>query len=119
ARWQGDTAARAPGMLATHYAPAARVEVVGEDELAARATALVREGCAVRVIAPAPVNGLPEAVVTMIAGGPDDYARALYAFLRAADHAAADVVLAVPPPAVGVGVAVRDRLLRAATSSST
>jgi L-threonylcarbamoyladenylate synthase len=117
ARWRGDSAPRAPGMLAAHYAPAARVEVVAEDEVVGRAIALVAEGRVVRLVAPSPCAGLPDEVVTMVAGGPDDYARALYAFLRAADHAGADVVLAVPPPAVGVGVAVRDRLQRAASAA--
>ena len=63
------------------------------------------------------IGGLPASVLTMVAGPPEDYARVLYAELRAADDAGADVVLAVPPPAVGVGVAVRDRLQRAAASS--
>jgi L-threonylcarbamoyladenylate synthase len=44
----------------------------------------------------------------------DDYARALYAALREADVLGLSVVLAVPPPAVGVGRAVTDRLRRAA-----
>ncbi len=53
----------------------------------------------------------------IVVGSPvdaDDYARSLYAMLRAADAAELDVVLAVPPPEVGIGAAVADRLRRAA-----
>ena len=45
---------------------------------------------------------------------PDDYAARLYAAFRRADAQGVDVILAVPPPAEGIGVAVRDRLARAA-----
>jgi L-threonylcarbamoyladenylate synthase len=114
--WSGDTDARASGMLAAHYAPAARVEVVTEATVAERAAELVAAGQSVAVIVAAAIEGLPTAVTVMVAGPPDDYARVLYAELRAADHAGADVVLAVPPPAEGVGVAVRDRLQRAAAA---
>jgi L-threonylcarbamoyladenylate synthase len=44
----------------------------------------------------------------------DEYARVLYARLREADRCGVDVLLAVPPPDTGVGVAVGDRLRRAA-----
>ena len=44
----------------------------------------------------------------------DEYARALYAALRAADEMGIDIVVAATPPAAGLGVAVRDRLRRAA-----
>ena len=42
------------------------------------------------------------------------YARTLYSSLRAADDAGARRVIAVLPPAAGLGHAVRDRLLKAA-----
>jgi L-threonylcarbamoyladenylate synthase len=117
ATWSGGTEARASGMLVAHYAPAARVEVVSAAAVVARAAVLVAAGERVAVIVGEALAGLPGGVTVMVAGPPEDYARVLYAELRAADHAGADVVLAVPPPAVGVGVAVRDRLQRAAASS--
>ena len=83
-----------------------------------RAEIWVARGAKVVAVVPAPVAALPSGVHAMVAGSPDDYARVLYAYLRAADHAGADVVLAVAPPAVGVGVAVIDRLRRAAAASS-
>jgi L-threonylcarbamoyladenylate synthase len=44
----------------------------------------------------------------------DAYAHSLYRFLRDADARTLDVVLVVPPPAIGLGAAVVDRLRRAA-----
>ena len=45
---------------------------------------------------------------------PDHYARHLYSWLRAADDGGVTTLVAVPPPAVGLGWAVRDRLRKAA-----
>jgi L-threonylcarbamoyladenylate synthase len=45
----------------------------------------------------------------------DDYARVLYARLRAADELALDVLLVVPPPPSSIGPAVIDRIRRAAS----
>ena len=92
---------RAPGMLASHYAPMARVEVV-EDALEARR----------RV---AELRALGERAELLDPGpDPDHYARHLYSWLRAADDGAVTTLVAVPPPAVGLGWAVRDRLRKAA-----
>jgi L-threonylcarbamoyladenylate synthase len=92
---------RAPGMLASHYAPRARVEVVEDPALAeARVGELLAAGVHAELLCPGP--------------DPDRFARHLYAWLREADARAAEVVIAVPPPAVGLGWAVRDRLRKAA-----
>lgn len=106
--------ARAPGMLESHYAPGARVEVVTGDQMVARAAALDADGVRVAVLAPDAVDGLPATVLVLgPVGGPDHYAARLYAAFRRADAEGAGVILAVPPPAEGIGVAVRDRLQRA------
>jgi L-threonylcarbamoyladenylate synthase len=107
--------ARAPGMLASHYAPRARVEVVDAPGVSARAATLVGEGHRVVVLAPSVLEGLPvEAIELEPAGPPDDFARVLYDRLRQADRLGADDLLVVPPPPGGLGDAVRDRLRRAA-----
>jgi L-threonylcarbamoyladenylate synthase len=108
---------RAPGTLASHYAPNARVEVVDETELATRVAALAGAGARVGVLA---THGsrleLPRGTVTLATPeDADQYARVLYAALREADVLGLDVVLAVPPPPEGIGRAVADRLRRAAT----
>ncbi len=98
-RTEGQVAA--PGTLAQHYSPNARVELVAPDDVDARRAALERGGERVAVLdAPADV---------------DEYARVLYARLRDADAKGADVILAtMPDDDAGLGAAVRDRLRRAA-----
>lgn len=114
-RWHGDRVVAAPGTLAAHYAPAARVVVVEPDEVVGAAAELVAAGERVALLTPAPVVGVDPAVIPLDpAGGTEHYARVLYQRLREADRLGAEVVLAVPPPAEGLGVAVRDRLERAA-----
>jgi len=106
---------RAPGSTASHYAPRARVELVVVDALATRAKSLVDASRSVGVLAMAPLAPLPEGVVALDAPADvESFARVLYARLRAADARELDVLLVVPPPAVGIGIAVGDRLRRAA-----
>lgn len=113
--WNRERPLAAPGTLASHYSPDASVELVVADEAAARAQALVDSGQSVGLLAPATVGSLPREVVELgPAGSPESYARNLYQLLRQADALGLDVVLAVPPPPTGLGLAVIDRLRRAA-----
>ncbi len=97
---------RAAGMLAAHYAPAAEVVLVDDAATAERTVAsLTASGHRVEVID----HG--DDLVT--------YARRLYADLRDADAAGADRIVAVLPAPRGLGHAVRDRLLKAATTRGT
>jgi L-threonylcarbamoyladenylate synthase len=112
---RGDGLTRAPGTLKSHYAPEATVLVLDRDDLASRATALSGAGQRVAVLAPGSVPPLPPDVVVLDApADSDEYARVLYARLREVDRRGVDVLLAVLPPDAGVGVAVGDRLRRAA-----
>jgi L-threonylcarbamoyladenylate synthase len=111
---QAEGPARAPGMLETHYAPRARVELA--DDPGPRVRVLLAEGRRVGMISLASAP-LPAGVEPLgRAGSPEEYARMLYAWLRAADERGMEVVLAVPPPDRGIGTAVRDRLRRAAAT---
>jgi L-threonylcarbamoyladenylate synthase len=87
---------RTAGMMASHYAPTAEV-ILAEDRV--QATQLL--------------DDIPHAV--LIDHGEDlvSYARHLYADLRAADTAGAEVIVAVLPPPEGLGHAIRDRLKKA------
>jgi L-threonylcarbamoyladenylate synthase len=109
--------ARAPGMLTSHYAPRARVVVVDDaDEVLPAVHRLVEAGRGVAVLGPGSCDGLDaEAIELEPAGPPEDYARVLYERLRQADRLGAEVIVVVPPPAGGIGDAVRDRLRRAAS----
>jgi L-threonylcarbamoyladenylate synthase len=114
-RTDGEVAA--PGTLASHYAPRARVELVDEATLVnrTREVALRGERAAVLALRPGEVSGTDAVVVLTAPRDVDDYARVLYRRLREADEHGVDVVIVVPPPAEGIGVAVLDRLRRAAT----
>ncbi|MCX7620348.1 MAG: L-threonylcarbamoyladenylate synthase [Acidimicrobiales bacterium] len=127
--WSGDGPARAPGMLAQHYSPRARVVVVDPhdvdrlhdlEHLLSQAVAdqmALNPRTRVGVLAPTMVaTGDAEVIQLEPAGEPDDYARVLYDRLRQADRLGIEVLLVVPPPPVGIGVAVRDRLSRASST---
>lgn len=104
----------APGTLPSHYAPEARVEVLAAEAVAGRAAALLAEGRRVGLLAPRRIPGLPDGVDALPpAGGVQAYAQCVYQRLREADRRGLDVLLVVPPPEVGIGAAVADRLRRA------
>ncbi|MFN8023314.1 MAG: L-threonylcarbamoyladenylate synthase [Acidimicrobiales bacterium] len=87
---------RASGMLASHYAPRCRVLLADTADEA-------------RAIAAGEANPL-------LIGDTDDlvrYAQRLYELLRRADEHGHSAVVAVMPPAAGLGHAIRDRLLKA------
>lgn len=88
---------RASGMLASHYAPRCAVRLVDtpDDAMALRAGTVGAE-----------VLDLTDDLVA--------YARELYARLRDADDRGVATLIAVLPPAEGLGHAIRDRLLKAA-----
>jgi L-threonylcarbamoyladenylate synthase len=115
-----DGSVRAPGMLASHYAPSARVEVLPAEAIATRAGELAALGVRVGILAPGRMPGLPAGVEALPpTGSAVVYAQCLYQWLREADRRGVEVLLAVPPPETGVGTAVADRLRRAAAAGST
>jgi L-threonylcarbamoyladenylate synthase len=110
--------ARAPGMLAAHYAPRARVLVTTTARLGAELDRLAAAGERAAVIG-GPELRVPERSVLVLhpAGHrPEDFAHDLYGLLRAADGAGVAAIVVVPPAGEGIAVAVRDRLRRAATA---
>ncbi len=114
-RQAGPGAPAAPGTLPSHYAPRATVVVVlTVDEALDRAAA---GGGRAGVLLPGAAE-VPEGVTLLVADeDPDGYARVLYARLRQADQLGLDLLVAVPPAAHGIGVAVADRLQRAANAT--
>jgi L-threonylcarbamoyladenylate synthase len=98
----------APGMLASHYAPATPLrldaDAVAPDEaLLAFGPHLPRgAACAVAVFNLSPAGDLVEAAAN------------LFAHLRALDQAGARAIAAMPVPREGLGEAINDRLARAA-----
>lgn len=108
-------AVRVSGSLASHYAPRAGV-VLAEPSEVARAVELHRaRGLRVAVLGPSAPKGvarfdLPEA--------PEAAARVLYTRLREADEAGHELLVVGLPSSGGLGLAVRDRLTRAAAPRS-
>ena len=90
---------RASGMLASHYAPTARV-LLADSADEARQLAAAHPGSEV-------LDRTDDLV---------DSARHLYDDLRDADRRGVSVVVAVMPPALGLGHAIRDRLTKAAAA---
>jgi L-threonylcarbamoyladenylate synthase len=112
-----------PGVGLRHYAPKARLVLVGapERQLGARLAeaARSRAGEVLGVMLPdgvATPHGIEASRV--FAWGRwealDELAHRLYAGLRALDAAGCSVILCPLPPAVGIGAAIRDRLRKAA-----
>jgi L-threonylcarbamoyladenylate synthase len=101
-----------------HYAPKARVVIVSAETLSVSlADALHAGGGKVGLLSPASVRDVPEEIVVLEpAGGPEEYAEVLYERLRQADRLGLTVLVCVPPSADGRGLAVLDRLQRAAAA---
>lgn len=100
---------RAPGTLAAHYSPHARVQLMDETALSELTAA---DGAGVIALAPAPT---PSGAVRLCAPHTiDEYAACLYRALREADSLNLTHVIAVPPAGNGLAEAICDRLQRAA-----
>ena len=105
---------RVSGSLASHYAPRAGVVLSEPADVASRVTSLRARGHNVGVLGP-PGLMLPPGVPRYdVPEDPAGAARALYTRLREADEQGHDVLVACLPRAEGLGIAVRDRLSRAA-----
>jgi L-threonylcarbamoyladenylate synthase len=105
---------RVPGQLPSHYAPRAELVICGDNELAPRVEALRARGARIGVLAEERIL-VPEVARRIVApADASSFARSLYASLRELDSASVDVILVAPPSSAGLGLAVIDRLTRAA-----
>lgn len=103
---------RAPGTLASHYAPRARLIACAPSEVAERVAVAQRQGLRVGVWAEAAPPGVEAFVQTNTES--NARARELYDVLRRLD-ARVDLIVVSLPESDGVGEAIIDRLGRAAT----
>jgi L-threonylcarbamoyladenylate synthase len=103
----------APGTLESHYAPSARVLVCETDTLDAAVREVAPKG-EIGLLAPSDVADQPGTSRLERPADAAEFARVLYASLRAADDAGLATVIVIPPPPSGLGLAIRDRLVRAA-----
>lgn len=96
-----DGPSRASGMLASHYAPDCEIHLVDTPgDATTRCDRLRSAGSVVDVLDRT--------------GDPVAFAQHLYDDLRAADRRGLDALVVVLPAAEGLGLAIRDRLLKAA-----
>lgn len=117
-------AASGPGMLLSHYAPRARLLLYEGRPEAVQAAIL--DG-----IRAALANGLRPGVLTLFDERDDRYQQAgasviaagstlesaatgLFSAMRELDSLGVDIIYAIAPPGEGMGLAIRDRLIRAA-----
>jgi L-threonylcarbamoyladenylate synthase len=110
---------RVPGGTSSHYAPTTPMTIVPPGEIDARAAALSEGGRRVAVLA----QRLPlkaHKYVTWINAGrrPEQYGHDLYTNLRTLDKAGCQQILVQDVPEGERWTAIRDRLVRAATSVS-
>jgi L-threonylcarbamoyladenylate synthase len=110
---------RSPGTRYRHYSPKARVLVLEDASqqtfqrtVAGALGDYQRVGCLLRrlELADAP----PRVIVRQVGGGVADYARNLFSALRHLDSLEVDVIIVEGVAEEGLGVAVMDRLRRAA-----
>lgn len=104
---------RASGTLDAHYAPRARVRLVGAAELAAAAAG---ERAAVAVYSRLPVEPAGWAAVRRMPADAVAAARELFAVLRELDAAGVAQIWVETPPADAAWEGVNDRLRRAAAA---
>jgi L-threonylcarbamoyladenylate synthase len=106
-----------PGLGIRHYAPRARVMLVeGEGELL-RVSEQESHEHRVGVLLPAEWAAPSAKVVSQIWGSwsePESLARNLYLQLHALDNLGVEVIVCPMPPPAGIGLAIRDRLRKAA-----
>ncbi len=106
----------APGMLASHYAPRAAVEISADIvQLLARHEAHQHAGqhCGLLITSGQRAQCVGRHPQFVMGDSVDDIARMLYAGLRALDDSGVDVILVTQVQPDGLGLAVRDRLTRA------
>ncbi|KOV85592.1 translation factor Sua5 [Nocardia sp. NRRL S-836] len=107
---------RVPGQHPSHYAPRARVVLVEPEKVVVEAELAQGLGQRVGVLLP-PSFGDAEVnahAVVRLPGSAAAYARGLYGFLRELDERGCDLVVASLPEETGLGLAIANRLNRAA-----
>jgi L-threonylcarbamoyladenylate synthase len=105
---RGEDAPRAPGMLASHYAPRTPLRLDADR---------VAPGEALLAFGPALAQGASAAVKVLnlsAQGDPIEAAANLFSQLRALDSSGASTIAVMPIPLAGLGEAINDRLRRAA-----
>ncbi|MFF1284541.1 L-threonylcarbamoyladenylate synthase [Streptomyces sp. NPDC058299] len=112
---------RVPGQHPSHYAPRARVVLVEPEKVVGEAELAQELGHRVGVFLPAAFAGaeVKAHAVVAVPGSMAAYARGLYGFLRELDQQGCDLIVASLPAEEGLGLAIANRLRRAAGPRTT
>ncbi|GAA5113488.1 L-threonylcarbamoyladenylate synthase [Pseudonocardia adelaidensis] len=112
---------RVPGQHPSHYAPRARVVLVEPEVIVDEAERAQEQGHQVGVLLPPSLVDAPVKAhaVVAIPGSTAAYARGLYGFLRELDRRGCDLIVASLPVEEGLGLAIANRLRRAAGPRSS
>ncbi|WP_326797269.1 L-threonylcarbamoyladenylate synthase [Streptomyces sp. NBC_01808] len=112
---------RVPGQHPSHYAPRARVVLAEPEKVVAEAELAQQQGHRVGVLLPAAFADaeVKAHAVVQVPGSMAAYARGLYGFLRELDQKGCDLIVASLPAAEGLGLAIGNRLHRAAGPRNT
>jgi L-threonylcarbamoyladenylate synthase len=107
---------RVPGQHPSHYAPRARVVLVEPEKVASEAELAQELGHQVGVFLPASFADAAVKAHAVVAVPPSmaAYAHGLYGFLRDLDQQGCDLIIASLPVEEGLGLAIANRLRRAA-----
>ncbi len=105
----GDAARKSPGQLESHYAPSCPVRL---------AATAVGPGEALLAFGPHPLTGARQTLNLSAAGDLAEAAANLFAHLRALDRPDIDRIAVMPIPETGLGLAINDRLRRAAADDA-
>jgi L-threonylcarbamoyladenylate synthase len=113
--WPDESAPRASGSLAKHYAPRAALRILKRTEMIDLLVG--NRGRRVAVLAlEVKMPRLAPALVRVLSASAPQYAQGFYAALRELDATGADLILVERPPQTPAWSAVNDRLMRAAHS---
>ncbi|MER5508847.1 L-threonylcarbamoyladenylate synthase [Streptomyces sp. NPDC002766] len=112
---------RVPGQHPSHYAPRARVVLVEPEDVVAEAERAQAMGHQVGVFLPSSFadGSLKAHAVVPVPDSMSDYAQGLFGFLRELDRQGCDLIVASLPVEEGLGLAIANRLRRAAGPRSS
>lgn len=110
------SAVRVPGQHPSHYAPRARVVLVDPEKIRAEAERARHAGHQVGVLLPPALAGtaIDAQAIVPVPDSLDAYARGLFRYLRELDEQGCDLIIASLPEEQGLGLAIANRLRRAA-----
>ena len=107
---------RVSGNLPSHYSPNANITLVETGQMDDWLDGYVPQQSSIFVVSQSQTPGLLPASLdwNAVSGNLEDYARQMYAFFRKADQQGYQQIVVELPVNEGIGIALRDRLKRAA-----